>query len=343
MKNENGSGNIYKLKGKRRKPWVIRITTGYTVDGKQVRKVVGTYETKRIAQETLFEYLKNPRLYSKTTFKDVRELWWNTYIIDKSHRTIETNKFRMKFFESLDNREIAEIKLFELQNLFDNMNRSWSFKISCKSILNMIFDYALKNDFISSNKVSFVEVGKKIKILERKIFTKEEIGILWKNINSAEEYCQYIYIVLILLYTGMRIGELQNLKNEDIDLENRIIKIKASKTEAGVRVIPISSKIYDLVKKHVNLEQEYFVKGDTTLKLSYSTFKPRFQKLLKKLGIQEHTIHDTRHTFATMLNNADANSTTITKLIGHVNFNTTENIYTHKDTDELRKTIKLLK
>ena len=290
MKNENGAGNIYKLKGKRRKPWVIRITTGYTVDGKQVRKVVGTYETKWMAQEALFEYLKNPRLYSKTTFKDVRELWWNTYIIDKSHRTIETNKFRMKFFESLDNREIAEIKLFELQNLFDNMNRSWSFKISCKSILNMIFDYALKNDFISSNKVSFVEVGKKIKILERKIFTKEEIDILWKNINSAEEYCQYIYIVLILLYTGMRIGELQNLKNEDIDLENRIIKIKASKTEAGVRVIPISSKIYDLVKKHVNLEQEYFVKGDTTLKLSYSTFKPRFQKLLKKLGIQEHTI-----------------------------------------------------
>lgn len=342
MKNENGAGNIYKLKGKRRKPWVIRITTGYTVDGKQVRKVVGTYETKRIAQEALFEYLKNPRLYSKTTFKDVRELWWNTYIIDKSHRTIETNKFRMKFFESLDNREIAEIKLFELQNLFDNMNRSWSFKISCKSILNMIFDYALKNDFVSSNKVSFVEVGKKIKILERKIFTKEEIDILWKNINSAEEYCQYIYIVLILLYTGMRIGELQNLKNEDIDLENKIIKIKASKTEAGVRVIPISSKIYDLVKKHVNLEQEYFVKGDTTLKLSYSTFKPRFQKLLKKLGIQEHTIHDTRHTFATMLNNADANSTTITKLIGHVNFNTTENIYTHKDTDELRKAIELL-
>lgn len=161
MKNENGAGNIYKLKGKRRKPWMIRITTGYTVDGKQVRKVVGTYETKRIAQEALFEYLKNPRLYSKTTFKDVRELWWNTYIIDKSHRTIETNKFKMKFFESLDNREIAEIKLFEFQNLFDNMNRSWSFKISCKSILNMIFDYALKNDFISSNKVSFVEVGKK--------------------------------------------------------------------------------------------------------------------------------------------------------------------------------------
>lgn len=342
MKNENGTGNIYKMKDKRKRPWVVRVTTGYTVDGKQVRKVVGTYETKRMAQEALYEYLKNPRLYSKTTFKDVRDLWWNTYKTNKAHRTLETNKFRMKFFEPFNDREIAEIKLYELQDFFDRMDRSSNFKISCKSILNMIFDYALKNDFISSNKVSFIEVGKKVKILERKIFTKEEINILWQNINSTEDYCQYIYIVLILLYTGMRIGELQNLKNEDIDLENRIIKIKTSKTEAGVRIIPIFSKIYDLFQKHVNLRQEYFVKGDTTLKLSYSTFKPRFQKLLKKLGIQEHTIHDTRHTFATMLNNADANSTTITKLIGHVNFNTTENIYTHKDTDELRKAIELL-
>lgn len=342
MKNENGAGNIYKLKGKRRKPWVIRITAGYTVEGKQIRKIIGTYETKWMAQEALFEYLKNPKLYSKTTFKDVSELWWNTYIIDKSHRTIETNKFRMKFFEPLNNREIAEIKLFELQKLFDNMDRSWNFKISCKSILNMIFEYALKNDFISSNKVPFIEVGKKVKILERKVFAKEEINILWKNVNSDEKICQYIYIVLILIYTGMRIGELISLKNEDIDLENRIVKIRNSKTEAGVRTIPIFSKIYDLFKKNIVLGQEYFVKGTTTNQLSYPTFKDRFKKLLKDFNLQDHTIHDTRYTFATMFNNADANSTAITKLIGHVDFSTTENIYTHKDTEELRKAIELL-
>ena len=64
----------------------------------------------------------------------------------------------------------------------------------------MIFDYALKNDFISSNKVSFVEIGKKTKILERKVFTKEEINILWKNVNSDEKSWQYIYIVLIFRF-----------------------------------------------------------------------------------------------------------------------------------------------
>lgn len=92
-----------------------------------------------------------------------------------------------------------------------------------------------------------------------------------------------------------------------------------------------------------NEEDTYFLKGTTTEQLSYSTFKPRFKKLLKELKIGTHTIHDTRHTFATRLNNADANQTSIIRLIGHSNFSTTENVYTHKNTEELRKAIELLK
>ena len=67
-----------------------------------------------------------------------------------------------------------------------------------------------------------------------------------------------------------------------------------------------------------------------------------FKSILSEVGLQKHTIHDTRHTFATMLNNADANSTSIIKLIGHSDFSTTEEIYTHKDIEELRKAINLL-
>ena len=343
MKNENGAGNIYKIKGKRRKPWAVRVTTGYTIEGKQIRKYVGTYETKREAQQALFEYLKNPKLYSKKTFKEIKDLWWKNYKkkVDNDN-TINTNIYRLRPLEPLDNLEIADIKLFDLQQLFDSMTTSWSFKNACKSILNMIFEYAFKNEFISSNKVKFIELGKKEKVIDRKIFTQKEIDILWENLSSKTYHGKYTYIVLILIYTGMRIGELTNLKNEDIDLENRTIKVRVSKTSAGVRVIPISSRIFNLFKDNMVDSQEYFVTGDTTAQLSYSTFKPRFKKLLKELGLPEHTIHDTRHTFATMLNNVNANSTSITKLIGHSNFSTTENIYTHKDTEELRKAVELL-
>lgn len=338
MKNGNGTGNIFKLKDKRRKPWVARVTTGYSIDGKQIRKVVGTFETKREAQIALLEYSKNPKLYSNKTFKEIKELWWNMYKskVDNPN-TIKTNIYRLRALSTLDKILIKDIKLVDMQSLFDKMDSSWSFKNACKSVLNMIFEYAFKNDFIDTNKVKFIELGKKEKVINRKIFTQEEIQLLWENVDR-----KYTYIVLILIYTGLRIGELLNLKNEDIDLENRIIKIKVSKTTSGVRVIPIFSKIYNLFKENIVSNQEYFVKGDTTLRLSYSTFKPRFKKLLKEIGLKEHTIHDTRHTFATLLNNANANSTSITKLIGHSNFYTTENIYTHKDTEELRKAVELL-
>lgn len=335
MKNGNGNGSVYKANGKRRKPWIVRVTIGYSTTGKQIRKIIGSYETKREGQEVLLEYLKNPNLFSKITFGEVRKLWWDNYTKKVSTKTIiQTHIYRMRAFDSLENIPIVDLKLFQLQELFDNMTTSSSFKRGCKSILNMIFDFALKNDFIKSNKVQFIEIGKKEKVLERKIFTKEEIEVLWKNIKMP-----YVYIILILIYTGMRIGELINLKNEDINLKENILQVKVSKTSNGIRMIPISSKIILLFSENMKNDQIYFVKGDTTEQLSYSTFKPRFNKLLQKLGIEKHTIHDTRHTFATLMNNANVNSTSIVKLIGHSNFLTTENIYTHKDKEELRKAI----
>lgn len=335
MKNGNGNGSVYKANVKRRKPWIVRVTIGYSTTGKQIRKIIGSYETKREGQEVLLEYLKNPNLFSKITFGEVRKLWWDNYTKKVSTKTtIQTHIYRMRAFDSLENIPIVDLKLFQLQELFDNMTTSSSFKRGCKSILNMIFDFALKNDFIKSNKVQFIEIGKKEKVLERKIFTKEEIEVLWKNIKMP-----YVYIILILIYTGMRIGELINLKNEDINLKENILQVKVSKTSNGIRMIPISSKIILLFSENMKNDQIYFVKGDTTEQLSYSTFKPRFNKLLQKLGIEKHTIHDTRHTFATLMNNANVNSTSIVKLIGHSNFLTTENIYTHKDKEELRKAI----
>ncbi|MGL5711699.1 MAG: tyrosine-type recombinase/integrase [Cetobacterium sp.] len=339
MKNSNGEGNIYKMKdSKRRKPWVAKVTTGYTSDGKQVRKVIGTFETKREAQEILIKFVKNPNLFSKKTFKNIMDLWWENYTKRVTHKTtISTHIYRMRAFEPLHDTLMADIKLFDLQILFDAMTTSWSFKNGCKSVLNMIFDYALKNEFVDSNKIKFIELGKREKIIDRKIFTKEEIEILWENLDQ-----KYIYIILILIYTGMRIGEFLNLKNEDINFKDGTVKIRASKTDAGIRIIPIPSKVIKLFNDNFEDGHEYFVRGEKSVQLSYATFKDRFNVLLKRIGIQPHTIHDTRHTFATMLNNANANQSSIIKLIGHSNFAVTENIYTHKDIVELRKAVELL-
>ena len=112
----------------------------------------------------------------------------------------------------------------------------------------MIFEFALKNEFIETNRAKFIELGKNEKVVQRKIFTTDEIKILFNNLDSDNRYIKKMtYGVLILIYTGLRIGELINLKTKDIDLEKNVIYITKSKTSAGVRKIPISDKILSLL------------------------------------------------------------------------------------------------
>lgn len=57
MRRANGSGSVYKPSGKRHKPWSAKITIGWFDEGKQIYKLVGTYETKKEAHEELDAYL----------------------------------------------------------------------------------------------------------------------------------------------------------------------------------------------------------------------------------------------------------------------------------------------
>jgi len=336
MKNQNGTGSIYKLKGKRRKSWAVRISYQNDI-GVMKRKYLGYFETKKEAQETLFNYNKNPLLFSGKTFGEIKNLWFSSVKEKITISSVKKTGIILKFFNILDKYKISDIKLFQLQKIFDEMSFSYNYKGNCKSVLNRIFDFAVKNDFIESNKVKFVELGKKNIVIERKIFTKKEIEVLWKNLEIKN-----VYLILILIYTGMRVGELLNLKVADVDLGNKVIYIRKSKTDAGVRTIPIPDKVLSLFTDNICYENEYFIFTKTFNQMSYMSFRYIFESILSKVGLQRHTIHDTRHTFATMLNNADANSTSIIKLIGHSDFSTTENIYTHKDIEELRKAINLL-
>lgn len=74
---------------------------------------------------------------------------------------------------------------------------------------------------------------------ERKSFTSGEIKLIWQNVNQNE----YISIILILIYSGVRIMELLDLEKEDVDIEQQYFNVRASKTDSGVRVVPIADKV----------------------------------------------------------------------------------------------------
>lgn len=64
--------------------------------------------------------------------------------------------------------------------------------------------------------------------------------------------------------------------------------------------------------------------------------------MIEKLGLQEHTIHDTRHTFISRMDSLDVNKVALIKLVGHSNIKTSEKTYTHKTSNELEEAINIL-
>lgn len=59
VRRANGSGNIFKMSGNRRRPWRARVTVGWTEDGKQIIKNIGFYASRKEAEEMGSEFLFN--------------------------------------------------------------------------------------------------------------------------------------------------------------------------------------------------------------------------------------------------------------------------------------------
>ena len=235
--------------------------------------------------------------------------------------------------------KFKDIKAIHLQEAMDESNKGYPTKRKIKYLYSQLFAYAMSNDIVSKDYSPFINIGKKEKESERIPFTAKEISKLWEYENKID----FIDTILIMIYTGFRIGELLELKNKDINLINKTIT-GGIKTEAGKnRLIPIHPKILPLIEKRYNESNELFIVNAKRKEMKYSNYyREKFLPIMENLNMK-HRPHDCRHTFATLLSNANANSTAIKKMIGHESFVTTEKIYTHKDIEELRKNIELIK
>jgi site-specific recombinase XerD len=139
---------------------------------------------------------------------------------------------------------------------------------------------------------------------------------------SSIDDCRDRALILLLLRTGMRIGELLNCRLEDIDLtEQKILIYQSDKTSVG-RVVYYSEdaqqallswlRVRDPHKKHI-----FYGRGDRPL--CYETARSIFKKCLQKAGLQYsgYTLHCLRHTFATDLLNATMPLECLRVLLGH--------------------------
>ena len=342
MKNPNGYGSVFKLSGKRRKPWAVQITKQWTDEGKQIKKYIGYYPTRSEALQALADYNINPYQLetASITFAEVYNKWSDYKFTEVGESAIIGYKAAFKTCEPLHNIKFSEIKTAHLQNLIQNSGKAHGSLRKLKVLFKQLFEYAMKNDIVSKDYSQFVEIGKNKGKSSRKPFSSSEIDLLWRHASNID----FIDTILIMIYSGLRIGELLEIKTENVDLFDRTIT-GGLKTEAGKnRLVPIHTKIFEFIKIRMeNNNTNYLIHNAFDKQMKYSNYlREKFEPIMEQLNMN-HKPHDCRHTFATLLNNAEANATSIKKLIGHSSFITTEKIYTHKDKEELRKAIDLIK
>lgn len=181
-------------------------------------------------------------------------------------------------------------------------------------ILSKMFNLGIDNRLISQNPVNKVK-----KLLEDnhkvRFLTKDEEDRLYK---ALPEFLKPI--VTTALQTGMRKGEILNLKWSNIDFEYGFIELL--KTKSGkARKIPISDKLKQVLNKQDKNNQYVFMNPETGL--PYVDIKKSFNKAMEKAGIKNFRFHDLRHTVATRLVEKGIDLLVVMDILGHSKIETT--------------------
>ena len=334
MKMANGTGSIVKLSGNRRKPYAARITDGWK-KGKQVRKYLGYYASQSEALMALAEYHKYGLDIDggKLTLEEVFNEWYKRIEPKTSKTVLDGHNMTRIRLGTLGSKPIRKIKPNHLQDWFDDIDLKSSSKNRIKSTLNQVFTYAVNNDIVLKNPVSAIDIeAEENKEPVGKVFTTEEIRVLWEL--KHDETARWI---LILIYTGMRIGELLKMTTENINLEKRYM-FGGSKTKAGRdRYIPIHEAIVPLIEEQMGRAKN-FMRNSKGNPLTYLTAKRNFDTLMEKLGF-DHNPHDTRKTGISLMHSAGIPIETVRIIVGHAGQDVTTKVYLRKDIPELVKQI----
>ena len=347
MRLPNGYGSVKKMSGKRRRPYAVKKTVGWHVNpetGKSVQEqiTIGYAATRAEGLQMLAEYNNNPFdiKASKATFQEVYEHWSKEKFPTISKSNVKGYEASYRVCGTLYNKVFRDIRLMDLQFVVDTCGKNYPTLKKLKGLFNQLYAYAMKNDICNKDYSEFVDLSrykdKNPNKRDRNKFTKEQIARLWE---LAED--PYYQIVLMLIYNGCRISEFLDLKKENVHLEEQYFDVIASKTENGLRKVPIADKVLPFYKAWYEGSQcEYLLHTPDQKHFDYRNYYDSyFTPLMEQLGYDQ-TPHCTRHTCISMLTEAHVDQTMIKKIVGHSGAMTlTERVYTHLDIETLVEAI----
>ncbi|MFH1800589.1 MAG: tyrosine-type recombinase/integrase [Candidatus Omnitrophota bacterium] len=328
---------IYQRKN-RGEDWYIDY---YDAQGRRMRQKIG--RSKKQAQAVLMkrevEVIENRHL----DIKQLKKIRFKDFAGDYLELYAKPNK---KSWEKTDKTILNRLMppfgkryLYEITPLMIERYREERLKTVCKATVNrelaclkVMYSKAVEWGKATENPVKkvkfFKEDNRRLRFL-----SKEEIQILLGHCSPKLRA-----IVEVALNTGMRKGEIQGLKWEDVDYVNEVIALMQTKNDEK-RYCPLNLNIRKAlasIKRHS--ESSYVFCGEDGKPFN---FRKAFQTALKKSKIEDFRFHDLRHTFASHLAMSGVDLNTIRELLGHKSLEMTLR-YSHLSQSHKNKAVALL-
>jgi len=183
---------------------------------------------------------------------------------------------------------------------------------------------------------------------EVEIYSDEEIENILFYISDNNKVSQRDKLtIMLLLFTGVRVSELVNIKIADVDLLSLTLRIVGK--GGKYREVPIKIELKDAIKEYMEGERkehklnqsEYLLLTQRAEKMDKDTVNKLLRKHGKKLNIIMKP-HKFRHTFCTRLIRKGVDLTTVAKLAGHANIQTTAQFYINTSREDKQRAIELL-
>ncbi len=339
--------------------------------GKRTRKYK-TFKTKKEADMALARHdvsmedgsFVRPR---KITVGEWMDYWLNDMY---AHRAAETTIYGNRLLIEnhvkpfMGHIQLQRLRPSTIQDYYTDLrvNKGLSANSIIKhhDMLNIAFKAAVKHEYIMRNPVQGVDRPKKTK-QEVNIYTPEQM----KRLLKICELDRLETTIKLGAYLGLRREEICGLKWEDIDWENQTLFICRARTQVGTKTVEKETKTYASTRKLYipdalldTLEKEKAAQDERRAQLpgfyqdtpyvvvmeDGKPYRPNyvselFTKFLAKNDMPKIVLHELRHTFASLSNEAGIQEFNIGKALGHANVSTTKKIYTHLFDDKHTKAV----
>ena len=225
---------------------------------------------------------------------------------------------------ALHNRVFTELKTVDLQKVVDDCPLKHSSKELIVNLFKQMYKFADIHELIEKDYSTHVTIKTENDDIKGVPFTPDDIKNLWSN--KSDPVCANI---MILIYSGLRISEYETA---EINLKDGYF-FGGVKTDAGKnRYVPIHSAIMPLIKRHPN-----------RISMSICGFRTKMYEVLQRIGIEKHTPHDCRHTFAMLCDQSGIKETDKKMMMGHAFQDVSNSVYGHRTLEYLKEQIELIK